>query len=344
MHHPASRVVQLSVCAVTMGCMAVSSAAADSLAFQVAETDPVDLRSEVLTDDRISFGAMDGGREVMFNIYGGFAHQFRTNIDRGGEFSSSRVDASISAMTSITPDFDVRFAFGYEFDRYRFRGNTGIAQTLGADGPQPWEDIHTFGFGIIFGADMSNDWRIFGGPVFQFSGESGASFSDAFIAGGFIGTSFDLSPELTLGGGVGVVTQIERSVRIFPVLIVNWEITDQLKLTTETRASASGDTSLELVYDWGGGFETAIGGMYRFRRFRLDDNPSALVPDGVGQHSSFPFWLRLTYHFNPSFSLNVHGGAVLAGHLRLMNSGGGRIGREDYDPAGLVGVSASIRF
>jgi len=279
---------------------------------------------------------LDNGGEVMFSIYGGFAHQFRTNIDGGGEFSSTRGGASIGASSMVTPDFDIKFRFGYEFDHYNFKGDTGLG------GPDPWSDIHTFGFGVIFGAHMSNEWKIFGGPVFQFSAESGASFSEGFIGGGFVGTSYQVSPDLKLGGGVGVVSQIERSTRVFPVVLIDWQITDQLKLTTETRAGASGDTGLELVYDWGGGFETAIGGTYRFRRFRLDD--SALASEGVGQHSSFPFWVRLTHHFNPNFSLNVVGGAVLAGELRLLDNNGSRIGEEDYDPGAFVGVSGSFRF
>lgn len=336
MHHPYSRVIQLSVCAITLGCAALSSEAAESMALPVGETDTVDLRTEALAGNQVNLGMMNGDSEIMFNIFGGFAHQFRTNIDGGGKFSSSRVGASIGAMTDVTPDFDIRFQFGYEFDHYNFTGSTGIG------GPDPWGDIHTIGFGIIFGAHMTNEWKIFGGPVFQFSAESGASFYDGFIGGGFIGTSYDISPDLTIGGGVGVVSQIERSVRVFPVILVKWQITERLKLTTETTAGASGDTGIELVYDWGGGFETAIGGTYRFRRFRLDDG--ALSPEGVGQHSSFPFWVRFGYHFNPNFSVNLHGGVVLGGELRLLDIDGNRIGKEDYDPAGFVGVSGTIRF
>jgi hypothetical protein len=297
---------------------------------------PVDLRAEALDDSRFNFGAMASDPEIMFSIFGGFAHQFRTNIDGGGRFSSSRAGASVGAMTQITPDFDVRFTFGYEFDHYSFSGDTGIG------GFDPWGDIHTVGFGVIFGAHMTNEWKIFGGPVFQFSAESGASFSDGFIGGGIIGTSFDFSPDLTLGGGIGVVSQIERGTRFFPVILVNWRITDQLRLTTETQTGASGDIGAELIYDWGGGFETAVGGSYRFRRFRLDDG--GLAPEGVGQHSSLPFWLRLGYRFNPHFSVSAYGGVVIAGELRLLDSNGNRIGKEDYDPAGLIGISGTIRF
>lgn len=333
-----SRIIQAAACLTAVSAALITPAHAVSQASTTGERKTIDLRSKTFSEEGINLSAMDDGREVMFNIYGGFAHQFRSNIDGGGDFSSSRIGALLGAKTRITPDFDVRLSVGYEFDHYRFSGDTGLG------GHNPWDDIHTIGFGAIFGVDMSNDWRLFGGPIFQFSAESGGSFSDGFIGGGFIGTSFDISPELTLGGGVGVVSQIERGARVFPVVTIDWEITDQLKLTTETRAGASGDTAVELVYDWGGGFETAVGGTYRFRRFRLDDNQSGLAPEGVGQHSSFPFWVRLTYHFSPAFSLNVHGGAVFAGELRLMDSDGGGISKEDYDPAGLIGISGSIRF
>jgi hypothetical protein len=332
----ASRVFQLSSMAAPIAFIALAIASADAVPPSSAMFDRVDLRSDATLDDRIDFGALDGSGEVYFNIRGGFEYQFDADIDGGGSFRSHRLGASITAVSDITPDFDVRFAFGYEFDHYTFDGNTGIG------GFNPWRDIHTIGFGVIFGTHLTNEWKLFGGPVFQFSAESGASFSDGFIGGGVIGTTYRVSPDLLLGGGIGVVTQIERSVRIYPVIMIDWQISNQLKLTTHTATNAAGDSAIELVYDWGGGFETAIGGSYRFRRFRLDD--SGIAPEGVGQHTSMPIWLRFTYHFSPNFSINAYGGAVFAGELQLRDSGGSLIGKEDYDPAGLVGISGSIRF
>jgi hypothetical protein len=335
---PISRKVGVSASAVLLSVAAVSSgsaALAGEDSYGMLGEPPAG--SEQPYSHTFSLSAVeDDGRQIMFNIRGGHAYQFRASINSGGGFSSSRLDASFTAISDITPDVNVRFTFGYEFDSYSFRGTTGFG------GLNPWDDIHTIGFGIIFGANLTDDLRLFAGPVFQFSAESGASFSDGFIGGGVFGASYQITPDLRLGAGIGVVSQLGRSVRPYPIITVDWAITEQLRLSSHTSTNAVGDTGLELIYNWGGGIETAIGGAYRWRRFRLDDGGP--VSEGIGEHVSYPFWVRLTYHLNRHVSINLFGGAVFEGRVRLMNSGGTTVARSDYDPAGLIGISGSIRF
>lgn len=280
----------------------------------------------------------EGGRDMRFVLRGGAAMQFETSVDNGGEFDLFRANAGVNATTALTPDVELSFRAQYDYELYDFAGNTGFGAL------DPWEDIHTIGFGAIFSGKLSNDLTLFGGPVMQFAAESGADWKDGFTGGGVIGASYRLSNELTLGGGFGVVNQLEDDAKFFPVIIINWELTDQLRLTSRSGMSATGDAGIELIYDWGGGWETAIGAAYRARRFRLDDSPNAASPDGLGEDESVPLWGRISYHFNSASTFSVIGGATAFGDIELMNDSGQGISKEDYDPAAFVGVLLTLRF
>jgi hypothetical protein len=279
--------------------------------------------------------AEDRAPAVRFTVPASAAHVFRTDINRGGSFSLTSIYGGIGATTEIARDVSVSFRFNYSYDDYRFRGNGNL-------GSDPWDDIHTVNFGAIVTGALDTDWSLFGGPVFQFAREDGASWSDAFIGGGFIGATYNVSEELTIGGGFGVVSQIEDSARFFPIIVLQWQINDVLSLSTSTASSASGDTGLELVYDLGNNWEAGVGAANRFRRFRLsDDGPT---PDGVGQDTSMPIWGRLTYHANEHASISLRAGALVGGRMRLEDEDGRRIAREGYDAAPFVGIFGQLRF
>lgn len=292
------------------------------------------------SDEAVAVPPTEAEYPVQFSLSSGLEHQFKSDIDDGGRMSATRFNANVSTRLNFTPELNLTLGFRYDGDFYDFSGTTGLAP---GGVSNPWEDIHTLTFSGVLSYDLENDVSIFGGPVMQFSREAGASWNESFIGGGVIGATFAVSPELVLGGGLGIVTQIEDSVRLFPVLVLEWEIVDNLRLSTRTVAAATGDTGVEVIYHWGNGFETAIGGAYRFRRFRLDEG-GGVAPDGVGQDTHVPFWVRIGYHFTPNLSANAYVGVIAGGELRLESSSGSRIGREDYDPAAVIRATVNYRF
>ena len=275
---------------------------------------------------------------VQFSLHGGAEYQFETDIDDGGDFSVVRGGVGLTARTQFNQDVSMAFRLDYSLDSYDF---SGAAAGLGfAD---PWDDIHTLSLGAIFSVDAGNDWTIFGGPILQLAGEGGADVGDSIQGGGLIAASYRISDSLTLGGGVGVVTQIEDSARAFPVFVINWQINEKLALRNTSAAGAGTRNGLELVYDFDSDWEIAFGGAYQFKRFRLDDRSNA-SDEGVGEDSSVPIWGRLTYRVGANGRINFYAGAAFGGELRLETSGGSTIGSSDYDTAAVVGISGSIRF
>ena len=277
-------------------------------------------------------------REVNFLFSGAYADQFSADIDNGGDFSVTRFIGELAVQTNLSDDFEMSIRFNYGVNSYDFsNGALGAPATS-----QPWEVIQTLNFGAIFTYTLTDRWSIFGGPVLQSARESGADWGDSFIGGGVLGASYRFTDDLTLGGGLIVVSQIEDDPRLSPIVIVHWKINDSLSLENRIGSSASGQPGIELIYAPLPQWEFAVGGSSQFARFRLDD--AGIAPNGVGQDEGTPFWLRVGYIPSPRVHIEGVAGLLLGGKLRLEDSNGNRITTQNYDSPLFVGLFGSVRF
>jgi outer membrane receptor protein involved in Fe transport len=172
--------------------------------------------------------------------------------------------------------------------------------------------------------------------------ESGAALGDSVSGGGFAGFSYRFGDRLTIGPGVGAMTQIEDSPDIFPVLLIDWKITDRLRLETGRGLGATRGPGLILRWDVSDRWDLSVGGRYEKLRFRLDRE--GVAPDGVGSDRSFPLFCGATYRFTPRAEASLVGGVALGGELLLEDENGNRIAEEDYGQAGFLGVAFGLRF
>jgi hypothetical protein len=85
-------------------------------------------------------------------------------------------------------------------------------------------------------------------PHVRFTGEKEADFDNALTGGGFAGFFYRYGDRLTIGPGIGVLTQLEDSPRVIPILIINWKITDTLSLNTGRGIGAT--LGPGLTFDW----------------------------------------------------------------------------------------------
>ena len=276
--------------------------------------------------------------DLQFRFATGGIHQFDTDIDDGGEFNVTRVHPGISATYEFNPDLKLDAAFGYEFSSYDFSGTAGFGAL------DAWEDIHSIRFSARFTYRLDEQWSLFGGPVFTLSAEDGADLGDGFAPGGLVGATYRFSDELTLGGGLFVVSEIEDDVAVFPTIIVNWKINDEWTLRNSQADFGPGSLGggLEAAWAFAADFEVAFGVGYQWRQFKLDD--SGVAPDGVGIDSSVPIYADLTWSINPTTSLNFMAAVAVNGELELQDSGGNTISEQDYDPAALIGARVAIKF
>jgi len=267
---------------------------------------------------------------------GGYVHQMNTDIDNGGSFSVNRFLVQGGPTYVSDKGMSVSLAVSYGFDDYDFSGNTGFGVR------KPWEDIHTLRFSIPLRWKINEQWTGFASPTLRFTGEKGADFNNALTGGGFAGFSYRFSNRLTIGPGVGILTQLEDSTRVIPVLIINWEIIDTLSLNTGKGIGATLGPGLTLNWRPSRAWSFSIGGRYESLRFRLDEDGT--VSNGIGDDQSFPIFGGIEYSFSPIVHVSVLGGVEVGGELRLEDEKGRTIIEENHDPAGFFGIAFSARF
>jgi hypothetical protein len=200
--------------------------------------------------------------------------------------------------------------------------------------------VHTFALTARATFTLNDEWSIFAGPYVQCSRESGTDLDEGWTGGGFGGVIARPFDGLVIGGGFGILTQLQDDLRFDPMIILDWEITDEFALRSIGTAGGR-RAGVEFTWDLGGGWEMGVGGAYRFERFRLDDSGAA--PNGVGEETNYPFWARITYSTG-TVTMSGFFGWTFQGEIEVEERNGNILGNENYESVPAVGFSASIQF
>ena len=267
---------------------------------------------------------------------GGYLYQMESDIDDGGSFSLQRAYGGLGLTYSWERLRSATLALGYGFDEYTFSGDDGFG------GLEPWEDVHSVRLSAPLRYAFNSQWTGFAVPVLRSSAEDASDFDEALSGGGFLGASYRFNDRLTLGPGLGYITQIEDDPSVFPVLLVNWKIAEDLSLTTGRGVAATLGPGLFLNWRARPDWNVAFGGRLDKFRFRLDDKGDA--PHGVGEDWSFPLLLAVSYTRNRRFTAGLAAGVKFGGELRLEDDDGGRLAEDGYDAVPFVGVSLRFQF
>ncbi len=262
--------------------------------------------------------------------------QFDTDMNAGGAFSVKRFFIQGGATHTPTPGRRVTISIGYGRHSYDFSGTAGLG------GLAPWQDIDTLRFGLPVRYRFDDKYTMFILPTLRFAAESSASLDDGVSGGALGGISYRVSDRLSIGPGVGVLTGIEDSTDIFPIVLINWKITDRLSLETGRGLAATAGPGLTLNWRTHSKWRYLLGVRYEKLRFRLDENGPA--PRGVGEDRSLPTFLGATYRFNPTTELTIVGGMELEGELRLDDNSGNRILEDEHEDAAFLALSFRARF
>jgi len=139
-----------------------------------------------------------------------------------------------------------------------------------------------------------------------------------------------------------VFSRLEDSSRIFPILAIDWNITDRWNLSTGRGLAASQGPGLMLSYKLNEDWSLGLAGRYEDIEFRLDNEGPAA--GGVGRDQSMPVVFMAILEPSKKFSLSVFAGIELNGTLKLKDALGDVVEESDYDPAALFGATFEIRF
>ncbi len=278
--------------------------------------------------------AMAQQRVGWLNQFDGLAtYQGSADLDRGGEFTASRVFLRATSVYNRKNDtfFGVSASFG-QFD-YDFNQVTD----------QPWTDIRDVRLSVPLGFRFGDTGRVFVSPQVRWDYQSGVDASDGRTYGVFAGVAWQVNDDLLIGPAFGAFTQLEdSSADFFPALLVDWNINDHWNLNTGSGLGATQGPGLSLGYAVTDNLNLSLTARSERVRFRLDDR--GLAPNGVGEDRSIPVVLSLGYNPNPGVSLNVFAGAEFNGKLTLDNANGAEISSQSYETAPLVGLAFRVRF
>jgi hypothetical protein len=209
-------------------------------------------------------------------------------------------------------------------------------------GEAPWDKIEdrrvSFSGRFAFGETGT----IFVIPTLRFNGESGASSSDSLGWGLLGGVAWRIDENLTIGPGIGVFDRIEDSTRVFPILLVDWKISERWSLSTGRGLAASQGPGLTLGYQLSKVWSFGLTGRYEEIQFRLDDQGPA--PGGVGTDQSIPLVLGAAWKPNPRVGFSVFAGVEFGGELELKSANGQVLSSQEYDPAPIIGATFAFKF
>lgn len=278
-----------------------------------------------------------GGSPWRFQIDGGAVHQFDADLDDGGSFSVDRAFVEGGVNYLFSPRDSVGVAVGYAFDGYDFdTGGSGLAAL------DPWSDVHGFSVTLPARLGVGDNIDLFVAPSVRWRAESGGDLGESTTGGAVLGGTWRFSDRLRLGAGLGVFSEIEDDADVFPILLIDWQITDTVSLETGQGTGATRGPGL--VVNWTGieAWTFSLGARYETWRFRLDDSGPA--PDGVGEEEAIPIYLVAAWEATPRVRLSVVGGLEVAGTLTLEDEDGRELEDEDVDPAPFLGATFRARF
>lgn len=276
-----------------------------------------------------------------FSIEGALAHQAEADLgaagpgETAGEFSLDRafIGASLDYLWSPRTAFGINLGGGQT--RYDFGGSTGL-------GLDPWRDIEDWRVSLVSRFAINDRVSGIVIPSYRVNRESGASTRDADTLGLLAGLSWRLREGLTIGPGIGVFERIEESTQVFPILVIDWDITERWNLSTGRGLAASQGPGLTLSYAATDDWNVGIAGRYEQADFRLaEDGP---VPNGIGRDETFPLVATAEWSPNPGTRLALFLGAEFSGELELADGEGNAIATSEYDTALILGGSFAFRF
>lgn len=258
-----------------------------------------------------------------------------SDLDAGGEVSVGGIMTTLGRTFPLSQRSSLGLRGHFDYENWDF-------DDLGAfGGVEPWSNFYRFGVSVPYSVAAGNGliWNL--APTVGYAGESDARFSDAIEFGATLAVIRRLRPDLTLGLGLGAFRRIEDSY-VFPVVIVNWQINDQLRLSNPNESGPAGPAGLELSYALGGGWDTGVGATFRDDRHRLDRNgPFA---DGVGEHRYTVAFARISRDISSTVRFGFYAGAEADPKLRVEDENGNRLFSEDGSSALLLGMNLVGRF
>jgi hypothetical protein len=244
-------------------------------------------------------------------------YQPPASLESGGEVTVTRARLQTKGRLFKTKKLFANWSLGINLTDYDFRGAAN----------EPWGDIYRADFSVPILRPINREWTLLISPGINASGEADAEAEKSLSYGLFTALNWQSGENLRLGVGVVGSLNLEEE-QVFPVIIVDWQLSPTWRLANPLRAGVTGPAGLELSWTPAENWTLATGGATRSFRFRLSpDNP---VSNGIGEEEIVPVWLRLSRDWDQN-QLAFYAGATLDGHLKIEDRDGKVLRSSDYE-------------
>ena len=272
-----------------------------------------------------------------FTLDGGFAVQPEADLDGGaGAYELDRTFYAAAVDYRWNYRNSVGLSLGGGTTDYRFKDGDG------ADIDGPWDEIDDLRVALPMRLGLGPKSTLFAIPTLRYNGESDARSGDSRTWGLLGGVAWRLREDLTIGPGLGAFSRLEGSTRVFPILLIDWNISERWSLSTGRGLAASQGPGLTLGYRLSEQWRLGLAGRYEEVQFRLGDRGA--TPGGVGEDRALPLVLTAGWEPNDSVRLGVFAGLEFGGELTLYDAAGRIVESLDYDTVPVFGATFEFRL
>jgi len=257
------------------------------------------------------------------------------DLESGGDVSVGGVLMRLGTSTGFGAGNRAGITLNYDYVDYSFDN----AKAFNNQGP--WGVIQRYGASAPFSFALQDGWSLGVAPSVDWFRENGAKSNEALVWGATVTAIRRFDNGNFLGLGLAAFSGIEDN-SIFPFPVFSWQLAPKWRLINPLPAGPTGAAGVELDYDFGGGWTFGTGLTYRQSRFRLSE--TGPTPNGVGEISGVPVFLRARLALGQSGALNLYGGVVAGGELSVEDVNGNLLRKDDLDTAPFIGANLTLRF
>ena len=261
-------------------------------------------------------------------------HFFSAGSDfehRQGGFSLYGGEVELSLTKRISP----RGALGLSLARGLYRLDFQNETDLVPGNPEPFDLLHSTTLGFSYRHIFDRRWGAMGRFSLQLGREEGGDFGDSLDGFLMAGARYQWTDDFALSFGLVGLTRMEEHPLAFPAVMVEWNITEQLKLEM-TR-------DLRLTCDLGGGWEVWTGLGFQGDYFRLDEDN--VLPGGIVRITRVPFRLGLDWSpGGPGLRLGSYLGWSFAQELTIWDHQGRKLQQEKREGSLEAGLRLRVSF
>ena len=262
-------------------------------------------------------------------------YQGKADLDNGGDFSSSSLLLRAGASTGLQGGHRAGVVLSYDITDYSF----GAPAAFG--GRAPWGNVERYGFSLPLSFALQDGWSLGVAPSVDWFGERGADSGESLTWGSLFTASKRYANGNRLGFGFGAFDRFDKT-SVFPMVLVDWKLSERWKLVNPLPAGPTGPAGLEFDYRLDSAWNVGVGAAWRSTRFRLATGNA--VANGVGEERGMPVFLRASRNFGKQASLNLYAGVVTNGKLRVEDAAGNTLRTVEFDPAPIVGATFTLRY